>query len=91
MHDHDHHHHAHAVDITHVSKSLIIGILLNILFVIVEFSAGFFSNSMALLSDAGHNLSDVASLSLAFLAFKLIQFKPTEKYTYGYRKASILI
>lgn len=90
MHDHDHHH-AHAVDITHVSKSLIIGILLNIVFVVVEFSAGFFSNSMALLSDAGHNLSDVASLSLAFLAFKLIQFKPTEKYTYGYRKASILI
>jgi cobalt-zinc-cadmium efflux system protein len=92
MHDHDHHHHhAHGVDITHVSKSLIIGILLNIVFVVVEFSAGFFSNSVALLSDAGHNLSDVASLSLAFLAFKLIQFKPTEKYTYGYRKASILI
>lgn len=92
MHDHDHHHHhAHAVDITHASNSLIVGILLNIIFVIIEFSAGFFSNSMALLSDAGHNLSDVASLSLAFLAFKLIQLKPTEKYTYGYRKASILI
>lgn len=92
MHDHHHHHdHSHHVDVTHASKSLVIGILLNILFVIVEFSAGFFSNSMALLSDAGHNLSDVASLALALLAFKLIQFKPTQKFTYGYRKASILI
>lgn len=92
MHDHHHHHdHSHHFDVTHASKSLVIGILLNILFVIVEFSAGFFSNSMALLSDAGHNLSDVASLALALLAFKLIQFKPTQKYTYGYRKASILI
>src|SRR5688572_21230329 len=92
MHDHHHHHdHSHHVDVTRASKSLVIGILLNILFVILEFSAGFFSNSMALLSDAGHNLSDVASLALALLAFKLIQFKPTQKFTYGYRKASILI
>jgi cobalt-zinc-cadmium efflux system protein len=92
MHDHHHHHdHSHHVDVTRASKSLVIGILLNILFVIVEFSAGFYSNSMALLSDAGHNLSDVASLALALLAFKLIQFKPTQKFTYGYRKASILI
>lgn len=87
---HDHHHH-HSVDMTQVNQSLVAGILLNVVFVIVEFAAGLFSNSMALLSDAGHNLSDVASLSLAFLAFKLLKFKPTEKFTYGYRKASILI
>ena len=92
MDDHNNpHHHHHSVDITRVSKSLVIGILLNIIFVVVEASAGFFSNSMALLSDAGHNLSDVASLSLALLAFKLFQFKPTKKFTYGYRKGSILI
>ncbi len=91
MHDHSHHHHAHSIDVTEVSKSLVIGILLNILFVIVEFSAGFISNSMALLSDAGHNLSDVASLALALLAFKLLKVKSTAKFTYGYRKASILI
>jgi len=90
MHDHDHHH-EHALDITQVSKSLIAGILLNIIFVIVEFVAGFFSNSLALVSDAGHNLSDVASLALALLAFKLLKVKPTKKFTYGYRKASILI
>lgn len=93
MHDHHdgHHHHAHALDITKVSKSLVAGILLNIVFVIVEFGTGFFSNSLALISDAGHNLSDVASLALALLAFKLLKIKPTKKFTYGYRKASILI
>jgi cobalt-zinc-cadmium efflux system protein len=92
MHDHGHdHRHTHALDITQVSKSLIAGILLNILFVIVEFAAGLFSNSLALISDAGHNLSDVASLALALLAFKLLKVKATEKFTYGYRKASILI
>jgi cobalt-zinc-cadmium efflux system protein len=90
-HNHDHHHHAHRLDINQVNTSLIAGICLNILFVVVEFGAGFFSNSLALISDAGHNLSDVASLALALLAFKLLKIKPTEKFTYGYRKASILI
>lgn len=92
MHDHNHqHHHAHSLDIGQVNTSLLAGISLNILFVIIEFVAGFFSNSLALISDAGHNLSDVASLSLALLAFRLLKIKPTEKFTYGYRKASILI
>jgi cobalt-zinc-cadmium efflux system protein len=59
--------------------------------VVVEFGAGIHSNSLALVSDAGHNLSDVASLALALLAFKLLKIKATEKFTYGYRKASILI
>jgi len=70
---------------------LVVGIILNLVFVVVEFGAGFFSNALSLLSDAGHNLSDVASLALALAAFKLLAVKPTQKYTYGYRKASILI
>jgi len=86
---HDHHHHA--VDFRHVSRLFIIGIALNLAFVLVEFGAGFISNSLALISDAGHNLSDVASLALALGAFKLLTIKATEKFTYGYRKASILI
>jgi cobalt-zinc-cadmium efflux system protein len=89
-HDHDHHHH-HTVDVANASRSLVIGIVLNLVFVVIEFGAGFFSGSLALLSDAGHNLSDVASLGLALLAFRLFKFKPTLQYTYGYRKASILI
>ncbi len=92
MHDHSNdHHHTHTLDFTQVNKSLVAGIFLNIAFVIVEFGAGFFSNSLALISDAGHNLSDVASLALALLAFRLLKVLPTEKFTYGYRKASILI
>jgi cobalt-zinc-cadmium efflux system protein len=90
-HDHGHHHHHHVVDLAHASRSLVIGIVLNLAFVVIEFGAGWFSGSLALLSDAGHNLSDVASLGLALLAFRLFKFKPTLQYTYGYRKASILI
>jgi cobalt-zinc-cadmium efflux system protein len=88
---HHHHHHADALDFSQVSKSLIVGIVLNIVFVVAEFGAGFFSNSLSLISDAGHNLSDVASLALALLAFRLLKVKPSQKFTYGYRKASILI
>ncbi len=88
---HHHHNHADALDISQVSKSLVAGIILNIVFVVAEFGAGFFSNSLSLISDAGHNLSDVASLALALLAFRLLKVKPTQKFTYGYRKASILI
>jgi cobalt-zinc-cadmium efflux system protein len=90
-HDHDHDHHHHPPDFTHVSRLFYIGIGLNAVFVIVEFVAGLISNSLALVSDAGHNLSDVASLALALGAFKLIGIRATKKYTYGYRKASILI
>lgn len=91
---HNHHHdhdHLHPTELTHVSRLFLIGIALNSIFVLVEFVAGLISNSMALISDAGHNLSDVASLALALGAFKLIGIRATKKYTYGYRKASILI
>lgn len=88
---HHHHHHHHAVDLTQVNRMLVIGIVLNLAFVVVEFAAGFISNSLALFSDAGHNLSDVAGLALALLAFRLLKVKPSQKFTYGYRKASILI
>lgn len=72
-------------------KNLVWGILLNLVFVIVEAGAGFWQNSLALLSDAGHNLFDVASLALALLAFRLAQIKPNDQYTYGYRKTTILV
>lgn len=72
-------------------KSLLFGIGLNLLFVIVEAGAGFWQNSLALLSDAGHNLFDVASLALALLAFRLARIKPNDNFTYGYRKTTILV
>ncbi|NDW11278.1 cation transporter [Bacteroides sp. 214] len=85
---HDHHH---AVNITSLNKAFIVGISLNLIFVLVEFGAGFWFNSLALLSDAGHNLSDVVSLVLALLAFKLSKVKANDKYTYGYKKSTVLV
>ena len=65
--------------------------MLNLLFVAVEAATGFLSDSVGLLSDAGHNLSDVFSLLLAMLAFRLSMSRATRKFTYGYRKTSVLI
>lgn len=61
---------------------------MNLGFVVIEFVVGFFTDSLALLSDAGHNLSDVASLALSLLAFRLARIKPNSRYTYGYRKST---
>ena len=59
--------------VSSLNRAFLIGIGLNVLFVAVEFCAGLWYGSMGLLSDAGHNLSDVASLLLAMLAFRLAQ------------------
>jgi cobalt-zinc-cadmium efflux system protein len=84
---HDHHEHA----ITSLNRAFTVGITLNLAFVAVEFAAGFLTRSMGLLSDAGHNLSDVAGLVLAMLAFRLAKVQSNSKYTYGYKKSTILI
>ncbi|HEY0272722.1 MAG TPA: cation diffusion facilitator family transporter [Chitinophaga sp.] len=89
-HGHGHHHHAQLPASGHLNKAFIIGIVLNLVFVIVEFGAGFFSQSLALISDAGHNLMDVASLGLSLLAFRLARIKPSDTFTYGYRKSTVL-
>jgi cobalt-zinc-cadmium efflux system protein len=85
---HDHSHHNHSV--SNVNKAFIIGIVLNAAFVVVEFATGIYTNSLALLSDAGHNLSDVATLVLSLFAFKIAKRKATERYTYGFHKSTIL-
>lgn len=83
------HHHDHKI--TSLNGVYITAIVLNLLFVIVEAGVGFWSNSLGLLSDAGHNLSDVFSLLLAMIAFKLSLSHATKKFTYGFRKSSVLI
>ena len=87
---HEHNHH-HEHEINSLNRSFIIGIILNAGFVIVEFIAGFLFNSMGLLSDAGHNLSDVTSLVLAMVAFKLTKVNANSRYTYGYKKSTIIV
>ena len=67
-----------------------IGVTLNTLFVLVEVSAGFLSHSMALLADAGHNLSDVLALLMAWGATVLARRAPSGRRTYGLRKGTIL-
>ena len=88
-HDHTKHHH-HTTTLNSLSNAFIVGIVLNGVFVIVAFVAGFFTNSLALLSDAGHNLSDVATLGLSLFAFQMTKQKPTSKYTYGFNKGTII-
>lgn len=82
------HNHSH---ILNVNKAFILGIGLNAIFVLVEFIAGIWSQSMGLLSDAGHNLSDIAGLLLAMLAFRLSKTVSTKKYTYGFKKSTVLV
>lgn len=67
------------------------GIAINILFVAVEALAGFYSNSMALVADAGHNLSDVLALVFSWIAVIISQRQPTLKFTYGFRRSTILV
>lgn len=93
-HDHSHglgHHHHHQVDLKSVNQAFVVGIVLNMAFVIVEAIVGLSIKSLSLLSDAGHNLADVASLALSLIAFRLMKVRPTEKYTYGYKKTTILV
>ena len=71
-------------------KAFAIGIALNVSYVLVEAVFGALSHSLALVADAGHNLSDVLSLLLAWGASRLSQMQPTKRYTYGLRSSSIL-
>lgn len=88
-HHHGHHHHHHDLELSDVNNALLIGIALNVVFVIIEGLAGWWYDSLALLSDAGHNFSDVIALVMALVAFKLLEIAPTKQYTYGYRKTTI--
>lgn len=88
--EHGHHHHHHQVQLTEISRLFVLGIILNLIFVAVEAGAGFYTNSLSLLSDAGHNLSDVATLLLSLFAFRISRRKATSKFTYGFHKTTIL-
>ncbi len=86
---HDHHHH-HAPAAASPNASFKIAIGLNVLIVIIQVIYGFLSHSIALIADAGHNLTDVLSLLLALGANVLAARPPTQKRTYGYRRTTIL-
>lgn len=87
-HNHSHSHTAEISDAT--GKVFLIGIFLNISFVIVEIIAGLIYGSIALLTDAGHNAGDVAGLLLSLLAIRLAKRKSNKVFTYGYKKTTVL-
>ncbi|WP_298612877.1 cation diffusion facilitator family transporter [uncultured Thiothrix sp.] len=97
-HDHEHSSHTHSEHGQHdhhhepidYGRSFLIAIVLNIAFVLTEFTYGLIANSTALMADAGHNLSDVLGLVMAWGATLLARRVPNERFTYGLRSSSIL-
>jgi cobalt-zinc-cadmium efflux system protein len=85
---HSHGGHVHAPK--NFGPAFAIGIVLNTGFVVVEAAYGYLSNSMSLVADAGHNLSDVLGLAAAWIAAILVRRRATARFTYGYRGSSIL-
>src|SRR6202022_5152085 len=92
--DHGHSEHANTHDHAHpqldYGRAFAIGIALNLVYVVGEAVGGIFSGSLALLADAGHNLSVVLSLSLSWGAAVLSRRRPSGRFTYGLRSSSIL-
>ena len=103
-HEHEPHEHAHGPDQGHdghahhhhelppggVNLRMGIALLLNVVFVFVEGGFGFSANSVALVADAGHNLSDVLGLIFSWVALVLASGVPGSKFTYGYGRSSVL-
>ncbi len=86
-HAHGHGHHHHPADF---GRAFLIGIILNLGFVVVEAVYGWQANSMALLADAGHNLADVLGLATAWVGAVLAKRPASRRFSYGFRGASIL-
>ncbi len=84
-HDHSHNH-----DVKDFGKAFAIGVTLNLIYIVVEVTYGILIDSLALIADAGHNLSDVLGLLLAWAASHLVKKRATKKYTYGFKKSSVL-
>jgi cobalt-zinc-cadmium efflux system protein len=87
MHGHDHSGHSHGQPGSNAAFG--IGVVLNLAFVVAEACYGVAAHSLALISDAGHNLSDVFCLLLAWGALRLTKAQPTTRRTYGWRRSSI--
>jgi len=86
---HDGHNHIES-SLNNINRAFYIGIGLNALYTAIEFIVGYATNSLALIADASHNLSDVAGLIISLIGMRLAQKAATYLYTYGYRKASVL-
>lgn len=88
---HHKYHHEHHHAISSLNSIFIACIVINLAFVFIEAGVGFIYNSLGLLSDAGHNLSDVFSLLLSLFAFRMSQYHSNRHFTYGYKKSTVLV
>ena len=86
-HGHDGHHHATAATPT---RRLALALALTATFMVVEIAAGFFTGSLALLSDAGHMFTDAGALLIALVAQRIAQRARSRRRTYGHRRAEVL-
>jgi cobalt-zinc-cadmium efflux system protein len=90
-HEHAHGHgHAHGIATGGINTRMAIAVALNLIFVVIEGGFGFLSNSVALIADAGHNLSDVLGLVCAWAAMYLGRRPPGARFTYGLGRSSVL-
>ena len=89
-HGHGHGHGGHSHGPLTFDRAFAIGITLNIAFVVVEFGLGFMAHSVALMADAGHNLSDVLGLSIAWAGATLARREASKRFTYGLKASTIL-
>ena len=89
-HHHHHHHAGHAHGPAMHNRAFGLGIVLNVAFVLIESYYGLQSHSLALLADAGHNLSDVLGLVLAWAGLLVGRLRPDDRHTYGWQRASIM-
>lgn len=87
---HDHHGHGHAHAPPDFGRAFAVGVALNLSYVAIEAGAGLWFDSMALLADAGHNLSDVAGLLIAWGAMSLAKRAPSPRFTWGLSRSPIL-
>lgn len=86
MHQCAHHDHSHG----NYGRAFALGVILNIIFVVIEATYGWWVNSLALMADAGHNLSDVLGLLMAWSGYALAKVPPSPRRTYGWRGSTIL-
>jgi cobalt-zinc-cadmium efflux system protein len=83
------HGHAHLLSAAGLDRAMLVGVGLNVAFVAAEFAAGIWASSLALLADAGHNAGDVVGLLLAWGASWLARRPPSQRFTWGLRRATI--
>ena len=81
-----HHHHGH----TKEGRKLLITVLLNLAITLAEFIGGIFSNSLALISDAFHNLGDTVAILITYITEKISRRSSDEKHTFGYKRIQIM-